>query len=260
MSASWGQARFTPRGSGDGAWVELMDADFSTEADQSPASSQLVFGGITWTVEGGANDTAGGPKILSGALVISPDIATNVARSSTGKRSAPILRSTLSNLGAAFSALGTRQLLVNVEIAAFSPAATQEAFRVGLESSAAPLGSGASGRGVSGGTAYQTNQRAGSIVWQDSAGTGNTDATATLAIRSLACLYVGASVAVYSSATPGALDSPEKVLAATPQIVGGMRGSSTLPTLDRLMLVGESPDASAGPVITISAIRIWARE
>lgn len=260
MSASWGQARFTPRGSGDGAWVDLLECDFTVEADQLPSSNQLTFGGIVWTVEGGANDTASGPKIASGALTISPDIATNVARSTTSKRSAPILHSTLTNLGASFSSLGSRQLLVNVEIAAFSPAATQEAFRVGLESSAAALGSGASGRGVSGGTAYQTNQRAGSVVWQDSAGTGNTDSTATLAVRSLSCLYTGASVAVYSSATPAALDTPEKVLAATPAIVGGMRGSATLPTLDRLMLVGESPDASSGPVVTISSIKIWARE
>ena len=65
------------------------------------------------------------------------------------------------------------------------------------------------------------------------------------------------SVAVYSSATPDAYDSPEAVLAASPAIVGGMRGSSTVPTLDRVMLVAESPDASSGPVVTISSIRVW---
>jgi len=260
MSASWGSARFTPRGGGSSAWVELVDADFSTEADQLPSASTLVFGGVTWTVEGSANDTASGPKIASGALTISPDIATNVARSSTGKRSAPIIHSTLSNLGASFSALGTRQLLVNVEIAAWSPGATQEAFRVGLESSSGPLGSGSGGRGVSGGTAYQSTQRAGSVVFQDSSGTASSDSTASVAVRSLACLFAGAGVSVYSSATPGDLDSPEKILAASPQNQGGMRGNTTVPTLDRLMIVGESPDASSGPVITISSLKIWARE
>lgn len=260
MSASWGQARFTPRGGGSSAWVELLSCDFTVEADQLPSSNQLTFGGIVWTVEGGANDTAGGPKIASGALTISPDIATNVARSSASKRSAPILLSTLTNLGCSFSSLGTHQLLVAVEIASWSPAATQEAVRVGLENSATPLGSGATGRGVSGGTAYQTSQRAGSVVYQGSGGTGNTDSTATLAVRSLALLFAGPGVAVYSSATPGVYDSPEAVLAASPAIVGGMRGSSTVPTLDRLMIVGESPDASSGPVITISSLKIWARE
>ena len=254
-TASWGSARFTPRGGGSSDWVELVDVAFADEDDQLPASSQLVFGG------GAGNDTAGGPKILSGVLLISPDLATNVARSSASKRSAPILHSTLANLGSPFSTLsGVRALLVCVEIASWSPSATQEAFRIGLETAATPLGSGSSGRGVSGGTAYQTNQRAGSIVFQDSAGTGNSDSTATLAVRSLACLFTGAGVAVYSSATPSTYTSPETVLAASPQISGGTRGSATMAVRDRLMIVGESPDASAGPPISISRIRIWARE
>lgn len=260
MSASWGSARFTPRGSGSSEWLELVNVDFTVEANQNPSASTLTFGGITWTVEGGANDTAGGPKILSGALLISPDIATNVGRSSPSKRSAPILHSTLTNLGATFSSLGTNQILVNVEIASWSPAATQEAIRVGLENSTTPMGSGSNGRGVMGGTAFQTTQRAGSIVYQESGGSGNVDSTSTLAVRSLTCLFAGHGVSVYSSATPGALDSPEKVLAATPQIVGGSRGSPTVSERDRLIIVGESPDASSGPVISISSLRIWARE
>lgn len=260
-AASWGSARFTPRGSGDSAWVELMDCDFSLEADQTPSSNQLVFGGVTWTVEGAGNDTAGGPKVASGALVISPDLATNVARSSASKRSAPILHSTLSNLGAPFSALsGVRSILVAVEIASWSPSATQEAFRIGLETAAKPLGSGSTGRGVMGGSAFSTTQRAGSIVFQDSAGTGNTDSTASVAVASMACLFTGAGVAVYSSATPSTYTSPETVLAATAQISGGTRGSATMGSHDRLLLVGESPDVSAGPPISISRLRIWARE
>jgi hypothetical protein len=260
MSASWGSARFTPRGGGSSAWIELVDADFTVEADQNPSAATLTFGGITWTVEGGANDVAGGPKILSGVLLISPDIATNVGRSSSSKRSAPILHSTLSNLGAPFSSLGTNQILVNVEISSWSPAATQEAIRVGVENSTNPIGSGSNGRGVTGGTAFQTTQRAGSVVYQDSGGTGNVDSTATLAVRSLACLFSGPGVSVYSSATPGALDSPEKILAASPAIMGGSRGSPTVSGRDRLIIVGESPDASSGPAISISSIKIWARE
>lgn len=259
-TSSWGAARFTPRGGSSSGWTELVDVDFTVLADQLPSASTLTFGGVVWATEGAPSDTAGGPKIASGALTISPDIGTNVARSSASKRSASILNSTLTNLGAPWASLGSRQLLINIEIAAFNPAATQEAVRVGLESSAAPLGSGASGRGVMGGSAYQTTQRAGSVVYQDSTGTGGVDATATLAVRSLSCLFSGASVAVYSSATPGALDSPEKVLAASPAIVGGMRGSATLPVLDRLMITAESPDASGGPVCTISSLRVWSRE
>ncbi len=259
MSASLrGGGSLAPRAGGAGTgWSLVFEVDFADEADQTPASSLLSFGGVSWTVEGAANDTASGPKIASGALVISPDIATNVARSSASKRSAPILHSTLTNLGVSFSSLGTRQLLVAVEIASWSPAATQEAVRIGLESSAAPLGSGGTGRGVSGGTAFQSTQRAGSVVFQDVSGTASADSTASVAVRSLACLYAGASVAVYSSATPDVYDSPEAVLAASPAIVGGMRGSSTVPTLDRLLIVAESPDASSGPVVTITSIRVW---
>lgn len=259
MSASLrGGGSLAPRAGGAGtSWRLVYEVDFADEADQTPASNQLTFGGVVWTVEGAAQDTAGGPKITSGVLSIAPDIATNVARSSASKRSAPILVSTLTNLGVSFTSLGTHQLLVAVEIASWSPAATQEAVRVGLENSSTPLGSGATGRGVSGGTAYQTSQRAGSVVYQDSGGTGNTDSTATLAVRSLALLFAGPGVAVYSSATPGVYDSPEAVLAASPAIVGGMRGSSTVPTLDRLLIVAESPDASSGPVVSISAIRVW---
>ncbi len=253
-----GGGSLAPRAGGAASgWRLVYEVDFADEADQTPASSLLSFGGVSWTVEGAAQDTAGGPKIASGTLVISPDIATNVARSSTGKRYAPILHSTLTNLGVSFSSLGSHQLLVNIEIAAWSPGATQEAVRVGLESSAGPLGSGSGGRGVSGGTAYQSTQRGGSIVFQDSSGTASSDSTASVAVRSMACVFAGVGVSVYSSATPGALDGYEKVLAASHQNQGGMRGNTTVPTLDRIMLVAESPDASSGPVVTISSIRVW---
>lgn len=253
-----GSGTLVPRAGSSGAgWREVFAVDFADEANQTPSSSQLTFGGVVWTVEGGANDTGGGPKISSGLLVISPDIATNVSRSSPSKRSAPILRTTLTNLGCSFSSLDTHQVLVAVEISSWSPAATQEAIRVGLENATNPLGSGASGRGVMGGTAYQTTQRAGSVVYQDSAGTGNTDSTASLAVRSMACLFSGPGVAVYSSATPLAFDSPEAVEAASPAIMGGSRGSATVTARDRLIIVGESPDVSAGPVISISSIRVW---
>lgn len=256
-----GSGTLTPRaGSAGSGWVLAYEVDFADEANQTPSGSTLTFGGVSWTVEGAANDTAGGPKILSGGLVISPDIATNVARSSTGKRSAPILHTTLTNLGVSFSSLGSRQLLVAIEIASWSPAATQEAVRIGLESSTAGMGSGASGRGVSGGTAYLSTQRGGAVVYQDSAGTGSTESTASVAVRSLACLFAGPGVSVYSSATPGAYDSPEAVLAANPHIVGGGRGAVTVSTLDRLLLVAESPDASSGPVVTISSIRVWEKQ
>jgi len=111
-----------------------------------------------------------------------------------------------------------------------------------------------------GGTAYQTSQRAGSIVWQDTAGTGNADSTASVAARSLALLFSGPGVAVYSSATPGAFDSPEDVLAASPAIMGGSRGSSTVTARDRMLIVAESPDASSGPAVTISSIRVWEKQ
>jgi hypothetical protein len=150
-------------------------------------------------------------------------------------------------------------LAVSIEIAAFSPAATQEAVKIGIESSTAALGSGTTGRGHSGGTAFQTNQRAGSLTYQDTAGTGATDSTATLAVRSLAVILCSRGVSVYSSATPGALDTITKISAASPTLSGGGRGSSTVPTLDRLFLYAESPDASAGPVCTISSIKIWER-
>lgn len=256
-----GSGSLRPRAGGAGSgWTLAYEVDFADEANQTPSASTLTFGGVAWTVEGAANDTAGGPKILSGGLVISPDIATNVARSTASKRSAPILHSTLTNLGVSFSSLGTHQLLVICEIASWSPAATQEAVRIGLENSSNPLGSGSAGRGVMGGTAYQTSQRAGSIVWQDTAGTGNSDSTASVAVRSLALIFSGPGVAVYSSATPGAFDSPEDVLAASPAIMGGSRGSSTVTARDRFIIVAESPDASSGPAVTISSIRVWEKQ
>lgn len=261
MSASWGQARFTPRGSGSSEWVELVSVDFADEANQTPSSSQLTFGGITWTVEGAINDTASGPKIASGLLTISPAIATNIARSSPSKRSAPILHSTLSNLGATFSTLDTHQLVVSIEVAGWTPAATQEAIRIGLETAANPLGSGASGRGVMGGVAYSTTLRSGAIVYQDSAGTGSTESTANMAsVASLACVFCGAGCTVFSANVAGSFDSIEKILAGTPRISGGGRGSATYQGRDRLLITAESPDVSAGPVLTISSLKIWARE
>lgn len=261
MSASWGSARFTPRGSGSSEWVELVNVDFSSEDDQLPASSQLTFGGVTWTVEGSANDTEGGPQILSGVLRIAPDIATNIARSSPSKRSCPILHSTLSNLGAAFSTLDYRQLAISIEVAGWSPSATQEAIRIGMETAANPLGSGASGRGVMGGVAYSSTIRAGALVYQDSTGTGSSESTATLSsVASLACVFCGAGVTVFSANVSNTFDSVEKILAGTPRISGGARGSTTYQGRDRLLITAESPDASSGPVLTISSLKIWARE
>lgn len=260
MSASiTGSASISPRPS-SGGWRQIFAVSFANEADQNPSSSLLTFGGKAWSVVNAANDTASGPKIASGLLTISPASSTGIARSTASTRTAPGLTTTLTNLGASFSALAAdRMLAVNVEIAGFSPAATQEAVKVGIESSAAPLGSGATGRGHTGGTAFQTTQRAGSLTYQDSAGTGATDSTATLAVRSLAVILSSRGVSVYSSSTPGALDTTGKIFAASPAVVGGSRGSSTVPTLDRLFLYVESPDASAGPVATISSIRVWER-
>lgn len=260
-AASWGSARFTPRGSGSSEWLELVNVSFADEDDQLPASSQLVFGGVTWTVEDSANDTGGGPKIASGLLTISPDIATNIARSSASKRSAPILHSSLSNLGAAFSSLDYRQLAVSIEVAGWSPGATQEAIRIGMETAANPLGSGASGRGVMGGVAYSSTIRAGAIVFQDSSGTASSESTATLSsVASLACVFCGSGVTVFSANVANTFDSIEKILAGTPRISGGARGSTTYQGRDRLLLTAESPDASSGPVLTISSLKIWARE
>lgn len=261
MSASWGAARFTPRGSGSSEWLELVNVDLSTEDDQLPSSSQLTFGGVVWTVEGSANDTEGGPQILSGVLRIAPDIATNIARSSASKRSAPILHSTLSNLGAAFSILDYRQLAISIEVAGWSPSATQEAIRIGMETAANPLGSGASGRGVMGGVAYSSTIRAGALVYQDSTGTGSSESTATLSsVASLACVFCGAGVTVFSANVANTFDSIEKILAGSPRISGGARGSTTYQGRDRLLITAESPDASSGPVLTISSLKIWARE
>lgn len=258
MSATLrGSATLAPRPS-SGGWRSIFEVSFADEANQSPSGSTLTFGGVAWSTVNEGGDSAGGPKIASGLLTISPNSSTGIARSTASTRTAPGLTTTLANLGASFSTLAADRLLcVSIEIAGFSPSATQEAVKVGIESSAAPLGSGATGRGHSGGTAFQTTQRAGSLTYQDTGGTGATDSTATLAVRSLACILSSRGVSVYSSATPGALDMIVKVLAASPALAGGTRGSSTVPTLDRLFLYAESPDASAGPVCTISSIRVW---
>lgn len=245
---------------GNSGWVQIFEYESDGATNTSPAAGVLPFGGQSWGTINEANDTASGPKIAAGRLTISPTNGTDLARGGNNVRTAPGLTMPLTTLNASLTMLGTRQIMWLVDDITWAPGATNEAIRFGIEQTSNGLGTGAPGRGVLGGVAYNSNIRAGSVVRQDSSGTANLESAATLAsVASVAVLLANGAARVYSSATAGAFDTPSEVLAGSASVVGGALASGTVPTLDRLVMAATSPDAGAGPAFSCGEMSIWVR-
>lgn len=245
---------------GNSGWVQIFEYESDGATNTSPAAGALPFGGKSWGTINEANDTASGPKIAAGRLTISPTNGTDLARGGNNVRTAPGLTMPLTTLNASLTMLGTRQIMWLVDDITWAPGATNEAIRFGIEQTSNGFGTGAPGRGVAGGCAYNSNIRAGSVVRQDSSGTANLESAATLAsVASVAVLLANGAARVYSSVTAGAFDTPSEVLAGSPSVVGGALASGTVPTLDRLVMAATSPDAGAGPAFSCGEMSIWVR-
>jgi len=245
---------------GNNGWVQIFEYESDGASNITPVAGALPFGGKSWGTINEANDTATGPKIAAGRLTISPTNGTDLSRGAPGTRTAPGLTMPLTTLNASLTMLGAKQLMWLIDDITWAPGATNEAIRFGIEQASNGFGTGSSGRGVAGGLAYNGTLRAGSVVRQDSSGTGNLESTATLAsVGSVAVLMANSAVRIYSSATVGAFAKPAEVLAGSPALVGGVLASGTVPTLDRLVMAATSPDAGAGPAFSCGEMSIWVR-
>jgi len=218
--------------------------------DATPSAGSIGWGGVTFAAPNA------GIAVVDGDLVLTGQASTDLAR--TGNvRTAALVSVSLSTL-AGLASLADRQVLLVLDIESYVPAAANEALRVGLEQASAGIGSGATGRGVCGGHAYSTTIRAASGLYQDSSGTGAVESTATIAtVAGLGLLFGSGGVRTYSATT--AYADAAAVIADTARQNGGMRPSSTRPTLDQVILAATKPTAGGGVACTIRGLQVWVR-
>ncbi len=219
--------------------------------DATPSAGSIAWGGVTLSAPNA------GVAVVDGDLVLTGQASTDLGRSGASTRTAALVTASLSTL-AGLTALGDRQVLVVVDVESYVPSAANEALRVGLEQAGAGIGSGATGRGVCGGHAFSTTIRAASTLYHDSSGTGATESTATIAtVAGLGLLFASGGVRTYSATT--AYADAAAVLADTGEQNGGMRPSSTMPTLDQVILAATKPTAGGGVACTIRGLQVWVR-
>ena len=217
--------------------------------DESPAGSAIGWGGVTFAAPNA------GVSVVDGDLVLAN--AAGSTQFSTSTRTPPLVTVSLTTLGG-ISEVGTRQVLIILDVESYAPAAANEALRVGVENATNPVGTGASSRGVMGGQAFSTAIRVGEILYQDTSGIGQVAATATVAsIAGIACLFAGTAVGVYSSTS--AFTDAAAVLAATVKQNGGMRPGTTVSALNQVIISAAKPTAGAGATCTIRGLQVWVR-
>ena len=219
--------------------------------DESPAGSVIGWGGVTFAAPNA------GVSVVDGDLVLTGQASTDLGRSGASTRTAALVSVSLNTL-AGLASLADRQVLLVVDVESYAPAAANEGLRVGLEQSSAAIGTGATGRGVCGGQTFSTAIRVASGLYADSSGTGAVEATATVAsIGGVACLLASGGVRTYSATT--AYADAAAVLADTAKQNGGMRPSSTMPTLNQVVIAVAKPTAGGGAVCTIRGLQVWVR-
>lgn len=218
--------------------------------DATPSAGSIAWGGVTFAAPNS------GVAVVDGDLVLTGQASTDLAR--TGNVRTAALVSVSLNTLAGLTSLADRQVLLVLDIESYVPAAANEALRVGLEQASAGIGSGATGRGVCGGHAFSTTIRAASTLYQDSSGTGAVESTATIAtVAGLGLLFGSGGVRTYSATT--AYADAAAVIADTARQNGGMRPSSTMPTLDQVILAATKPTAGGGVACTIRGLQVWVR-
>ena len=222
-------------------------SDETTDATVSGGS--IAWGGVTFSAPNA------GVEVVDGDLVLANAVGSTQFNTST--RTPPLVTVSLSTL-AGLSAVGTRQVLIVLDVESYAPSAANEALRVGMENATNPVGTGASSRGVMGGQAFSTNIRVGEILCQDTTGLGQQSATATVAsIAGIACLVSGTTVEVYSSTT--AFADASAVFDTTVKQNGGMRAGATVNTLNQVIIAAAKPSAGAGATATIQGLQVWVR-
>ncbi len=227
--------------------VRSIVSDGTTDATVS--GGNIAWGGVTFA----APNT--GVEVVDGDLVLANAVGSTQFNTST--RTPPLVTVSLSTL-AGLSAVGTRQVLIIMDVESYAPSAANEALRVGMENATNPVGTGASSRGVMGGQVFSTNIRVGEILCQDTTGLGQQAATATAAsIAGIACLVSGTTVEVYSSTA--AFADASAVLDTTVKQNGGMRAGATVNTLNQVIIAAAKPSAGAGATATIRGLQVWVR-
>jgi hypothetical protein len=217
--------------------------------DATVSGGNIAWGGVTFAAPNA------GVEVVDGDLVLANAVGSTQFNTST--RTPPLVTVSLSTL-AGLSAVGTRQVLIVLDVESYAPSTANEALRFGIENATNQIGTGASSRGVIGGQVFSTNIRVGEILCQDTSGIGQQAATATAAsIAGIACLVSGTTVEVYSSTT--AFADASAVFDTTVKQNGGMRAGATVNTLNQVIIAAAKPSAGAGAVCTIRGLQVWVR-
>ena len=234
---------------GQSGFVLVTDIESDGATDASVSAGEIPWGGVTFAAPNA------GVSVVDGDLVLAN--AAGSTQFNTSVRTPPLVTVSLTNL-CGISEVGTRQVLIILDVESYVPAAANEALRVGVENATNPVGTGASSRGVMGGQAFSTAIRVGEILYQDTSGIGQVAATATVAsIAGIACLFAGTAVGVYSSTS--AFTDATAVLAATVKQNGGMRPGTVVAALNQVIISAAKPTAGAGATCTIRGLQVWVR-
>jgi hypothetical protein len=242
---------------GDKGFVQLFAVTSDGSTDTAPSGGTLSYGGKTWTV---IADADSGPRVDDGDLVITPPGASQASGTSLG--TAGGLRIALSALHADLSAMGTRDVLVLVEVRSYAPSTSEEGFVIAREVAGAGLGSGSGGRaagcgqGVSGGTI-----RAGRCVGQASALFRSVYTTQTTAAVASFAALLGVSEAVpFSTNVADTFALPSNVVNATPRQSGGSEAATTYTERGQILIYAQKPFVGVnGSQLRIRKLSVWVR-
>lgn len=266
---------------GTSGYVEIVDFDFTQEADQSPSGNALTVANRaqqgnpseTLALVNEAADVASGPKIASGKLVISPVAGTSEFFASASAQAAPGFSLALAGVLTGFGQSLKRGMTLLV-VAAFDSAIwvnTNDKHALTLEATTG-LGGGAGSSGLSQGFQKQAGGvRLNPMAQTGTTRTGNpltsTDATGA---RCLAMLVLGGSKAQSGWSTDvtdadtladalalAQSGSPTQNIALPYSTAADEAVEYMLPAQWRVGVYAGTPGASNGAVLNLTRLRVF---
>lgn len=236
-------------------WAQVYSYVSNGSDTANPSAGTLLFGGLTWTIVNA--DAASGPKVDGGDLSITPNAAAQLTGSAITNVAA--LRISLNSL-TGLSTVGTRRIMMCLELEDYTPTTSDEGFIVGLELAGAGFGAGASSRAVGAGQGVSAASiRSSRTVGQGSATLRSAYSTATgTPCRSFAVILCQAGAMAYSSTTAGALDTATEVIAASIRNAGGAEAAVDLGAYNQVIIAAQKPVVgAAGAEFRLKELRVF---
>lgn len=236
-------------------WAEVYSYVSNGSDMANPSAGTLLFGGLTWTIVN--SDAASGPKVDGGDLSITSNAAAQLTGSSI--TSVAALRISLSAL-TGLSTVGTRRIMMCLELEDYTPTTSDEGFIIGLEVAGAGFGAGATGRAIGAGQGVTGGTIRGSrVIGQNSATLRSAYSTATSTpCRSFAAIFCQSGVMSYGANVAGTFDSAAEVVSATPRNSGGCDAAVDFSSFNQVFIAAQKPVVgSAGAEFRLKELRVF---